>query len=979
MADDQSSPPCSWGTWEELLLACAVKKHGTDQWTLVSAELQSRSCSLSAPPSCFTPEACRSEYYAIKDRYSRDHYRRGDLADDMPWFEELRKLRVAELRREVEHYNSSIGSLEIKLKRLKSERGKSSQIGVRHSGKTVIGPVTHAFPADGSRPVGNPGETLEGQIRGGFSASSRDAATHRKEEAVEESGVQTSESLAHDLDGHIQGDGPVVNRSSGHAHAFLKEGDGEPVASLQAGLDPKDVGGNSAEVLAGSHDADVGHPLQKCIRVDAGDRVRGESKASRILGGEDEVGAIRARTSGAILTVSEQPFEDGAKLLDSGGERKELAEGDLGPPQTPEDGDLVVVCKEQFLPETTSSQSPLRTLQNFEKVTSPQHKHTSSLKHRRGVDETNASAASGNETCPIGERKDMACSVSGDRAILGCKQSMPVESADSTEGKQLEEVPSVSETKKASLAVQGKEKKELKATSKAAPAEIKGGHQSGSSREVVSRFEVKPPSTSSTETSEFHEVWGESAEVIEQVKKKERVTGCGRKRKLKKSIAKDLVPPCKAERDTDNVLKLVEMRSVMSHEGSDSTHNQGDKEGEEYDAEAWHQMERLSGDSRVEKSEVGSFVDGSEDLSPMSRRNRREPKVSGKLIPLLECLRTVCAHKCALLFKHNQESQGNPQYYRLIRAHIDLGMIRSRLEEGQYSGSLSFFRDLLLMVNNALVYYSKDTQEYVAAVGLRDCITKEMANVFETEALLKKEGPSFRKRDSKLSFDATKPKHSPSGKNGKRKGLKHTSANDTDMKDVPTISKEQPITGTSMDGHYITAGSQNVAVEVKEAKAPDEGTMGAKNTQKSSTEAQASLQSETLKGYKMSEGLKMDNSNSACVGEAKELRDSGSIKANTLLQQGKVGGKNPDHRNLITKKKGSLTKAIDASKTSAILLNKDAESNVPKAHATVQPSDTPQEPVKRGVGRPPKHSQQQVSQKAKEVEAPNPPRKRVRR
>ena len=31
-----------WGTWEELILASAVKKHGLDNWQLIAEELQSR-------------------------------------------------------------------------------------------------------------------------------------------------------------------------------------------------------------------------------------------------------------------------------------------------------------------------------------------------------------------------------------------------------------------------------------------------------------------------------------------------------------------------------------------------------------------------------------------------------------------------------------------------------------------------------------------------------------------------------------------------------------------------------------------------------------------------------------------------------------------------------------------------------------------------------------------------------------------------
>lgn len=142
-------------------------------------------------------------------------------------------------------------------------------------------------------------------------------------------------------------------------------------------------------------------------------------------------------------------------------------------------------------------------------------------------------------------------------------------------------------------------------------------------------------------------------------------------------------------------------------------------------------------------------MEGTDEIetSPMSRRSRREPKVPGKLLPLLECLRAITSHKFGSLFKHKLESQNKQQYRNIIRRHMDLGMIRARLEEGSYSGSQEFFRDLLLVFNNALIFYPKSSQEHRAAVVLRELANNEMAKIFETEALLKQEGPSTRKRD----------------------------------------------------------------------------------------------------------------------------------------------------------------------------------------------------------------------------------------
>lgn len=103
-----------WGTWEELVLGGAVLRHGTQDWDVVASELRART----PYPYAFNPEACKAKYEDLRQRYS------GCTA----WFEELRKRRVAELKRELEKSEDSIGSLESKLESLKAEKINPNQI-----------------------------------------------------------------------------------------------------------------------------------------------------------------------------------------------------------------------------------------------------------------------------------------------------------------------------------------------------------------------------------------------------------------------------------------------------------------------------------------------------------------------------------------------------------------------------------------------------------------------------------------------------------------------------------------------------------------------------------------------------------------------------------------------------------------------------------------------------------------------------------
>ncbi|KAK4753240.1 hypothetical protein SAY87_022038 [Trapa incisa] len=106
------SEPARWGTWEELLLCGAVLRHGAGNWELVASELRSRT------PYHFTPKICKAKYQELKHRFS----------GCTSLFEELRKQRIEELRQALVQSESSIGSLESKLKILRDEEGENNYV-----------------------------------------------------------------------------------------------------------------------------------------------------------------------------------------------------------------------------------------------------------------------------------------------------------------------------------------------------------------------------------------------------------------------------------------------------------------------------------------------------------------------------------------------------------------------------------------------------------------------------------------------------------------------------------------------------------------------------------------------------------------------------------------------------------------------------------------------------------------------------------
>lgn len=62
----------------------------------------------------------------------------------------------------------------------------------------------------------------------------------------------------------------------------------------------------------------------------------------------------------------------------------------------------------------------------------------------------------------------------------------------------------------------------------------------------------------------------------------------------------------------------------------------------------------------------------------------------------------------------------------MVRQHMDFQTLRSRISSHTITSARELFRDILLLINNALVFYSKNTREYKSAMLLRDIVSPKM-------------------------------------------------------------------------------------------------------------------------------------------------------------------------------------------------------------------------------------------------------------
>lgn len=315
-----------WGTWEELLLGGAILRHGTRDWNVVAAELRARA---TGRPYTFTPEVCKAKYEDLQQRYS------GCTA----WFEELRKQRMAELRRALEQSEDSIGSLESKLESLKAKRKEDCNVdydysqtespvpfqkseGVEYTSKdtskdllsagsfteqTRINwspecevPAATAAKAKGIKLESFPSETekdssndkLVETVYGGQGVTVKKRRGKRKRKDVKEASVGESDFLGPATD--------VLSASRGYSGQIAKPSgtDDQSRGSSQGGTDD----------LKGIYDSIVQHECASvfCRRLDSQKRGRYKKMVLRHM----DFDTIRSRISNGLIVSAKELFRD---------------------------------------------------------------------------------------------------------------------------------------------------------------------------------------------------------------------------------------------------------------------------------------------------------------------------------------------------------------------------------------------------------------------------------------------------------------------------------------------------------------------------------------------------------------------------------------------------------------------------------------------------------------------------------------------
>ncbi|KAK8474698.1 hypothetical protein V6N12_067706, partial [Hibiscus sabdariffa] len=166
---------------------------------------------------------------------------------------------------------------------------------------------------------------------------------------------------------------------------------------------------------------------------------------------------------------------------------------------------------------------------------------------------------------------------------------------------------------------------------------------------------------------------------------------------------------------------------------------------------SWYKETSASNSAQVGRSS------GVEDLS-------RDSSKEG-LDEIMEIFSSVAENDCASVFRRRLDSQmistlffphiqKRGRYKKMILRHMDFNTIRSRIGNSSIMSVRELFRDMLLVANNALVFYSKNTREHKSALLLRHIVTATFRQHFK----------EYGSKAPITPLTSTRPMHKPPAK-----------------------------------------------------------------------------------------------------------------------------------------------------------------------------------------------------------------------
>ncbi|CEP13282.1 hypothetical protein [Parasitella parasitica] len=131
------------------------------------------------------------------------------------------------------------------------------------------------------------------------------------------------------------------------------------------------------------------------------------------------------------------------------------------------------------------------------------------------------------------------------------------------------------------------------------------------------------------------------------------------------------------------------------------------------------------------ESVAGSESNAATPTNERGSRRRDDQRNKSWLKNINLLWREIANHKNGAMFMNPIKETNAPQYYEIVKRPMDLKTIKARIRDGTINTTIEFERDIVLMLNNSLMYNKEGTEVYLLAKEMLDDAVEQI-KVFKT-------------------------------------------------------------------------------------------------------------------------------------------------------------------------------------------------------------------------------------------------------
>ncbi|KAJ1675630.1 hypothetical protein EV182_000883 [Spiromyces aspiralis] len=149
-------------------------------------------------------------------------------------------------------------------------------------------------------------------------------------------------------------------------------------------------------------------------------------------------------------------------------------------------------------------------------------------------------------------------------------------------------------------------------------------------------------------------------------------------------------------------------------------------------------IEASETNSSTTESVGGEAADKKEmaEFATQKSRTRNEQQIKSWKKNISMVWQEIAAHRFGSMFINPIRAADAPNYYEIVKKPLDLKTIKNRIRDEEITTTAEFYRDIMHMFNNALMYNEEDTEVYQMTLEIIPDAQRCIEQLLQTEAMV---------------------------------------------------------------------------------------------------------------------------------------------------------------------------------------------------------------------------------------------------